>query len=916
LIKLNGADRIVFDGSLSGGTDRSLTITNSQTGTSTVFWIASASASNGANNNTIKNCIINGAGTTTAQTTAGILGGSGTTIGNAAEAPNNNNTVTNNHIYRVQNSLYNQGNTGLDQGWTITNNDFGSATEADKNRFRGMLMGNANNFIISGNTVLGVTNFDSTTGANTGIQIAFAVTNGTVVNNRISNVHNLSTGGTGAFGMQLGATPTTNILIANNFIWDIQAAGSATVASNGHGITINGAATAGGYKIYHNSINLNTNQASGTTAALNITSAVVAAGALDVRNNILANTQTAGATRFAVFTAAPASVFSSIDYNDYFAQNVGSLGGVTRTTLADWQAATGQDANSKAVDPLFVSATDLHLQVTSPVLGSGVAGTGVTTDIDGQTRDTPPDMGADEIPAGSSPGSVQFSSATYSVSESAGVATLTFTRVAGSAGAISATFSTANGTATGGASCGVGVDYVSITGGTVNWAAGDTANKTANVTICNESVFEGNETFTATITGTTGGATIGTPNPATVTITNDDPPPTGSITVNDVRVFEGNTGGAVAAFTVTYVGQVPESASVQYSTANGTAQAGVDFVPVSGTLNFGPSLGGNQTVTRTVNVPIIGKSLKEANETFFLNLSSPVNATLADGQGVGIIIDEDRAYPADFDRDLYSDLSVFRPSEGRWYIFNSASLTIDVVPFGQNGDKAVPGDYDGDGQADIAVFRPSNNTWFAIFSSDGQPHSKVWGTSGDKPVQADYDGDGKTDIAIFRPSTGQWWIESTSGSATVVTFGLSTDKLVPADYDGDFKTDVAVYRDGTWYILQSRNGQVRIANFGLASDRPVTGDFDGDGSYDLAIYRNGTWWMLNSLTGTASVVNWGLGTDITIPADYDRDGTSDISVFRPSGGDWYVFRSSNFTFWGAHWGQNGDIPIPSAYQPE
>lgn len=913
LINLNGADRIVFDGSLSGGTDRSLTITNNQTGTSTVFWIKSASAANGATNNTIKNTIINGAGTATAQTTAGILAGSGVTIGGPAESPNNNNTVTNNHIYRVQNSIYNQGNTGLDQNWTITNNEFGSTVEADKNRFRGMLMGNANNFVISGNTVLGVTNFTGTTGANSGIQIAFAVTNGTVTGNRISNVHNLSASGTGAFGMQLGATPTTNILIANNFIWNIQAVGSATVNSNGHGITINGAATAGGYKIYHNSINLNSNQTSGTTAALNITSAVVAAGAIDLRNNILANTQTAGATRFSVFSAAAASVFSFIDYNDYFSTgSVGSLGGTVRPTLADWQVATGQDANSKAVDPLFISATDLHLQPGSPMLGMGVSGTGVTTDIDGQTRDIPPDIGADEIPASATPGSVQFSSPTYSVGEAGGTVTLTITRTGGSSGAISATFSTANGTATGGASCTAGVDYVSITGGSVNWADGDTAPKTFNVTICNDAVFEADETFTALITGTTGGATIGTPNPATVTIINDDPAPTGTFTVNDVRVFEGNTGGANAVFTVTYTGIT--AATVDYATANGTAIAGVDYLAVSGTLSFASSS------TQTVTVPIIGKTLKEANETFFLNLSNPVNATITDGQGVGIIIDEDRAYPADFDRDLSSDLSVYRPGvNGGWYIFQSASNTPNILTFGTTGDRPVPGDYDGDGKTDIAVFRESEGKWYVISSITASVQVTNWGASGDKPVQADYDGDGKTDFAIYRPSTGTWWITRSSDNTNyTVRFGISTDRPVQGDYDGDFKTDVAVYRDGTWYINLSSNGSVVVQNFGLASDKPVSGDFDGDGKYDLAIFRpsSGDFWVLNSLTGTASAVHWGANGDIPVPADYDRDGTTDYAIFRPSTGEWYVLRSSNGSYFSVVWGQNGDIPIPAAYLPQ
>jgi hypothetical protein len=908
IINLNGADRIVFDGSLSGSTDRSLTITNNQTGTSTIFWIKSASASNGANNNTIKNLIISGTGTASAQTTAGILAGSGVTIGGPAEAQNNNNTITNNRIFGVQNSIYNQGNTGFDQGWTVTDNEFGSTVEAEKNRFRGMLMGNTNNFIISGNTVLGVTNFTGTTGANSGIQLAFAVTNGTVVNNKISNVHNLSASGTGAFGMQLSAAPTTNVLIANNFIWDIQANGSATVASNAHGITVNGAATAGGYKIYHNSVNMNTDQVtSGTSAALNITNAVVAAGALDVRNNIFANTQSTG-NRYGVFSAAAANTFGSINANDYFSPSVGNLGGVARVTLTDWQTATGQDANSLAVDPLFVSASDLHLQSGSPMRNAGVTGLGVTTDIDGDTRDAMPDIGADELAAVAMPGALQFSSATYSASENVGSVTITVNRTGGSDGTVGVSYATSNGTATGGASCTVGIDYVT-TSGTLSFGPGETS-KTFNVTICNDSTVEPDETINYTLSSPTGGATLGSPNTAVQTIVNDDVQ-AGTFTVSDVRVVEGNSGSHNAVFTVTYAG-TSSPGSVQYATANGTATvAGTDYLAASGTLNFATA--GSQNVS----VAIIGDLNKEANETFFVNLSGAVNGTITDSQGVGIIIDDDRAYVSDFDRDLTSDVSVYRPSEGRWYILQTSNSTPRVVDFGTATDRPVPGDYDGDGKADIAYWRPSTGEWFITYSATSNVVTVPFGMNGDKPVQGDYDGDGLTDIAVFRPSTGTWWILFTSnGTASAVQFGLSGDLPVQGDYDGDGKTDIAVYRNGTWYILASSNGQAVIANFGLAGDKPVSGDFDGDGKYDLAIYRNGDWWIFNSLTGTVTSLPWGLSTDIPAPADYDHDGTTDITVFRPSNGDWYILKSSDHTLVELHWGASGDLPIASAYLPQ
>lgn len=913
IINLNGADRIVFDGSLSGGTDRSLSITNSQTGTSTIFWVKSASAANGATNNTIKNLILFGAQTATAQTTAGILAGSGVTIGGPAEAPNNNNTVTNNRIFGVQNALYNQGNTGLDQNWTVTNNEFGSTVEAEKNRFRGMLMGNATNFTISGNTVLGVTNFAGTTGANSGIQLAFAVTNGMVVNNRISNVHNLSATGTGAFGMQLSAAPTTNVTIANNFIWDIQANGSATVASNGHGITVNGAASAGGYKIYHNSVNMNTNQVTaGTSAALNVTAAVVAAGALDVRNNIFSNTQTTG-TRFAVFTAAAASTFGNINNNDYFAQNVGSLGGTVRPTLADWQTATGQDANSQAVDPLFVSATDLHLQSGSPVINDGATGLGITTDIDGQTRDANPDIGADEIIIVGTPGSLQFSSATYSVGEAGPVATITVTRTGGSDGTVTAQYASTNGTATGGASCTAGIDYVN-TNGTVTFVNGDTS-ETFDVPICQDPTDEPDETVNLGLSGATGGATIGTPSTAVLTIVDDDIGILGSLSINDVRLFEGNAGAQNAVFTVTYNGP-PVPVTVNYSTANGTAVSGVDYLPASGTVSFNaPILGpeGIPAQTQTITVVVNSDVAKEANETFFVNLSSPSGATITDGQGVGIIIDEDRPYVADYDRDLVSDFSVFRPSESVWYVRESASGVANVVPFGTTGDIAVPGDYDGDGLADFAVWRPSTGEWYRLRSSDSSVTITAWGAGTDKPVQGDYDGDGKTDLAIFRPSTGEWWVlRSSNGASATATFGISTDRPIQGDYDGDGMTDLAVYRSGTWFIARS-SGTVLTANWGNATDLPISGDFDGDGKFDLAIYRDGDWWILKSLTGTGGATPWGNATDVPAPADYDGDGTTDIAIFRPSTGQWHVVRSSNGSTFGLLWGLSGDVPVPSAY---
>jgi parallel beta-helix repeat protein len=121
------------------------------------------------------------------------------------------------------------------------------------------------------------------------------------------------------------------------------------------------------------------------------------------------------------------------------------------------------------------------------------------------------DMGAVEI----NPGTVQLLNATASVNENAGTVTITATRTGGADGAVSATYSTSDGTAT------QPSDYATAAG-SINWANQDTANKTFDVSIVNDTTDEPDETLNATLTGVAGGATLGSPTTEVVTILDDD----------------------------------------------------------------------------------------------------------------------------------------------------------------------------------------------------------------------------------------------------------------------------------------------------------------------------------------------------------------------------------------------------------
>lgn len=269
---------------------------------------------------------------------------------------------------------------------------------------------------------------------------------------------------------------------------------------------------------------------------------------------------------------------------------------------------------------------------------------------------------------------------------------------------------------------------------------------------------------------------------------------------------------------------------------------------------------------------------------------------------------------ADFDGDLRTDLSVFRPSTGVWYAINSSNNSVRIQQFGLNGDIPTPDDYDGDNITDISVYRPTSNLWYYFQSSDATVGGLQFGVNGDVPTPGDFDGDAKSDITIYRPSTGTWWIRRTTdpNNFQAIQFGLSTDIPTAADFDGDGKCDIGVFRsaDGDWYRLNSTNGSVSFLHFGLNGDIPVPGDFDADGKADQAVYRptNGVWYLLNSTSGF-QVFQWGINTDIPSVGDYDGDGRDDIAVFRSSNGVWYALRSTSGVLI-APFGLLGDLPVP------
>ncbi len=454
-----------------------------------------------------------------------------------------------------------------------------------------------------------------------------------------------------------------------------------------------------------------------------------------------------------------------------------------------------------------------------------------------------------------------------------------------------------------------GVDYTAVSG-TLSFPIG-VASRTVDVPVLGDLLDEADETFRVTLSSPTN-ATLAV-SQALGTILDDDPLP--ALSIGDAALAEGDAGTRLATLTATLSAPSGRSVSVAFATAAGTAGTPADFGSISGSLTFAPG-----ATARSLTVPVFGDVLDEADETFTVNLSAPVNASLADGQATVTIQDDDAPGLA------VEDLTVAEGPAGattaqfrvRLAPAPAGAVTVDYAT--ADGSAQAGSDYTTAGGSlafdaantertvavsvtgDLLLEGPETFT-LQLSNAAGATIARAAGSATVVDFQPpDWNADGQGDILFRHAVSGRtvlWLMNGLTrfqGLFTTPDGWPDTTWQVRGtrDFDLDGRSDLLWRRDTTGELrLWLMNGSARVGDVPLVPDRladtnwqlPATGDLDGDGQPDL-VFRHAVsgrmvvWLMQGAARRQGSFttpdqladLNWRLaGT-----GDFDGDNHADL----------------------------------------
>jgi hypothetical protein len=259
-------------------------------------------------------------------------------------------------------------------------------------------------------------------------------------------------------------------------------------------------------------------------------------------------------------------------------------------------------------------------------------------------------------------------------------------------------------------------------------------------------------------------------------------------------------------------------------------------------------------------------------------------------------VDGDIPLVGNFYDDVKDDYVVFRTGATytHFYIRESQGTQMRDYQWGLAGDKPLTGRFFAATQkSQITVFRPSNGSWWMKDLDSGASSSTSWGLSTDIPIVGNFFSESggaanqRDEIAIYRPSTQTFWVMNPrSGYYEVHYRTVNTGNHCNTDCSniqvGDFLDtgyeQVAHFKNGNWYVLDLDNGAEDLLSFSVSSgDIPVAGKYFDEGCTQLGVWTPSaqTFTVQDPQSSCSSggtrdgQVEWGLSYGSSNPNDFD-----------------------------------------------
>lgn len=346
------------------------------------------------------------------------------------------------------------------------------------------------------------------------------------------------------------------------------------------------------------------------------------------------------------------------------------------------------------------------------------------------------------------------------------------------------------------------------------------------------------------------------------------------------------------------------------------------------------SVGNNQLDFGAKASVSILPTVDSSGDPFILSHLTPQAVLLGNTKSIKLSLGRNAEF-ADIDGDGISDIIVWRPSNGYWYILTSSSnFNFDqhlTYQHGLPGDVPLIGNFDGDNQADMAVWRPSDGVWYLRNSSTqfSEVIAIQWGLHGDIPLVGDFDGDGVSDLTVYRPQTGMFYsllssngynrnnaLHGDASSFKEISLGGIGHDPVIADFTGNGIDEYAsIWQLVRFWSVKNANNELLFSlPWGIPGDTPLACDRDGDSRADRFVVRtspdNHQDWFGVMATGEVELNRFGSRGDIPgCKHNIDSDGKPELMLFRPPTGEWIIKESSNGSIKKIQFGLPGDVPM-------